>query len=132
MKTEMKSDLDFVNDCDLPIDISWIDFNCRERVYRTLNPGQRHPQSNYVTHEGAAALSVSVWRDERLPPIRRWYMTNEAGTRGRHNAYSERLDEARPLKELMWRVEYGSGHPKEKPRSRFDFSSDSGDFHCEE
>ncbi|MFL5321330.1 MAG: hypothetical protein ACJ790_16845 [Myxococcaceae bacterium] len=54
MRTELKTTVDFINDCAAPIDVSWIDFNCRERVYFEIKPGDHLFEGlTYVTH---------VWR----------------------------------------------------------------------
>jgi hypothetical protein len=48
----------FTNNCAVPIDIWWVNFQCGETFYHRLDPGQSYTQASFVTHP---------WRARTVP-----------------------------------------------------------------
>lgn len=49
--TKVPATVTFVDNCvDTPVQVAWVDFACRERAYRVLQPGESFTQSTYAGH----------------------------------------------------------------------------------
>lgn len=47
---ETPTTVTFINPSDRTVVVYWVDYNCQEVEYQTLEPGQQYTQSTYVTH----------------------------------------------------------------------------------
>ncbi len=48
--SEVNVNLTFVNNSDNIVDVYWIDYNCEQQLYGTLEPGGSYQQGTYATH----------------------------------------------------------------------------------
>jgi hypothetical protein len=48
--SDVAVNLTFVNNSDQTVDVYWIDYNCEQQLYGTLEPGGSYLQGTYATH----------------------------------------------------------------------------------